>query len=487
MLLLSRIMFRGPPSAGDFRANVSSTRCSAPGSQSSLSRRKNELKEHILKLESMFFGLTPRDVRTLAFQYAELNGIPHSFSGGMAGKDWLRGLLKRHKDLSLRSPEATSAARASGFNRPAVDAFFANLETAMDGIKGPHRVYNVDETGITTVQAKPSKVITKRGKRQIGSITSAERGELATAVVCMSAGGNFVPPLIILPRTRVNKNLEEGAPPGTVFQYHQSGWMQMSIFKTWIEHFIAHTKPSAEDPVLLILDGHLTHTRNLEAIELARKNHVTLLVIPPHTSHRLQPLDVSFMGPLSTFYTQAVEKFLRQNPGRVVTVYQLARLFGEAYLKAASQTTAINGFKKCGISPVDKDVFSGQDFAPAQPTDRPQPDDQIEGDLHGGQVRTAEEQVAPVETSEPQKSSQRSPKEGRASGGEEEDGSVSSTSESEDDGAGSLAVKAIGAKTVPEGTQETRNCHTNQLSLQEEAVRQPGRTEKTPRRRRRRQ
>ena len=66
--------------------------------------QENELKEHILKLESMFFGLTPRDVRTLAFQYAELNGIPHSFSGEMAGKDWLRGLLKRHKDLSLRSP-----------------------------------------------------------------------------------------------------------------------------------------------------------------------------------------------------------------------------------------------------------------------------------------------------------------------------------------------------------------------------------------------
>ena len=105
----------------------------------------------------------------------------------------------------------------------------------MEGIKGPHRVYNVDETGITTVQAKPSKILAKRGKRQVGSITSAERGELATAVVCMAASGNFITPLMILPRARVNKNLEEGAPPDTLFQYHQSGWMQMSIFKTWME------------------------------------------------------------------------------------------------------------------------------------------------------------------------------------------------------------------------------------------------------------
>ena len=95
--------------------------------------------------------------------------------------------------------------------------------------------------------------------------------------------------------------------------------MQTYIFTRWFEHFLRHSKPSAEEPVLLILDGHLTHKRNLDVIKLARANHVTIVVIPPHTSHRLQPLDVGFMKPLSTFYTQAIEKFLRQNPGRVVT------------------------------------------------------------------------------------------------------------------------------------------------------------------------
>ena len=89
-------------------------------------------------------------------------------------------------------------------------------------------------------------------------------------------------------------------------------------------------KPCKEDPVLLVLDGHATHTKNLEMVDLARVNGVVILCLHPHCSHRLQPLDVSFMKPLSTFYTQEVEKWLRHNPGKVVTIYQVAELFGQA-------------------------------------------------------------------------------------------------------------------------------------------------------------
>ena len=67
---------------------------------------------------------------------------------------------------------------------------------------GPEQIYNVDETGITTVQGKMSKIIGRRGKKQIGSMTSAERGVLVTAVVAINAAGNYVPPLFIFPRVR---------------------------------------------------------------------------------------------------------------------------------------------------------------------------------------------------------------------------------------------------------------------------------------------
>ena len=129
--------------------------------------------------------------------------------------------------------------------------------------------------------------------------------------------------------------------------------------------FIKLTK---EKPILLLLDGHASHTKNIEVIDYAREHHVILLCTPPHCTHKLQHLDVAFMRPLSTYYSAEVKKLLREHPGRIVTPYQVAKLFGAAYLQAGTMITAINGFRKCGIWPVDRNVFTEADFIAAETT-----------------------------------------------------------------------------------------------------------------------
>ena len=59
---------------------------------------------------------------------------------------------------------------------------------------------------------------------------------------------------------------------------------------------------------------------------------------------------------------------LRNHPGRVVTTFHVAELFGIAYTKAATAQTAINGFKKTGLFLTNRDIFEPHDFAPCQPT-----------------------------------------------------------------------------------------------------------------------
>lgn len=83
----------------------------------------------ILSMINRLFRLTKRDVRGLVFKYCEANNIKHTFNrkSALAGRDWFEGFLRRHKDLALRTPEATSIQRAIGFNQQKVRIFFDKL------------------------------------------------------------------------------------------------------------------------------------------------------------------------------------------------------------------------------------------------------------------------------------------------------------------------------------------------------------------------
>lgn len=226
-------------------------------------------------------------------------------------------------------------------------------------------IFNVDESGFSSVQKKNQKIIAKKGKHQVGGISSGERGVNTTIVCCASAAGQCTPPMIIFKRKRMAPELAIGAPPGAIVTISDTGYINTELFVKWLKHFIEHVKPSPEKKVLLLLDGHTTHSKNLEALLLARKHGVVLLQLPGHTTHRLQPLDVSFFKPMEAYYSQAVEKFLRSNPGSTVAQYNITALLSEAFAKTATISTIANGFKKAGIWPVDRTVFSETDFVAA--------------------------------------------------------------------------------------------------------------------------
>ena len=66
------------------------------------------------------------------------------------------------------------------------------------------------------------------------------------------------------------------------------------LFKDWFEHCIILAHPTKlNNRISLILDGHSTHVKNIDVIDKARDVGVDILRYPPHTMHRLQPLDVS--------------------------------------------------------------------------------------------------------------------------------------------------------------------------------------------------
>ena len=137
------------------------------------------------------------------------------------------------------------------------------------------------------------------------------------------------------------------------------------MFIQWLKHFKANVGPTKEHPVLLILDGHSSHTKNLEAIHFARENGIVMLSLPPHTTHRLQPLDRTFFKPLMGNYNTACDQWMRNHAGRQITIYQIAALFREAYVKSATMSNAVSDFTTTGIWPCNRSVFPASDFVAA--------------------------------------------------------------------------------------------------------------------------
>jgi len=328
------------------------------------------LVKHAIDLQRMFFGLATGDLRRLAFDLAEQNHLEHPFKNNKAGKFWLQSFLKRHPELSVRSPEPTSLVRAVGFNKPVVLKFFElyKEELGKDAFSGD-RIWNADESGLTVVH-KPQKVLAKKGDKQVGRITSGEKGETITIICAMNATGTYLPPTMIFKRKRMTQLLLKGSPPGTVGEVSDNGWVTSDLFLKWLDHFIAFTKPTKEQKVILLVDGHVSH-KSLAVVEKARESGVVIICLPPHTTHRIQPLDRCFFGPLKTRYNSECDKFMTSHPGQRITTYDVAELFSNSYLHSATMANAINGFRCCGLWPYNPDVFTDDDFLPAAVTDEP--------------------------------------------------------------------------------------------------------------------
>ncbi|KAF0312836.1 hypothetical protein FJT64_016506 [Amphibalanus amphitrite] len=226
---------------------------------------EEELAQRVIMVADMFYGVTTEKLASLAFEFAERQNIPHRFNREkkQAGPDWVAGFLKRHPEVSVRKPENCSLTRLEAVNKENIRKFYKNVAdaTAKNGPYPPHRIFNVDETGITPVVDSP-KVLAGKGRRNVGRVSSAERGKLTTVVGCVSADGNSVPPspmLIFGGRKRMDSVLMKDAPLGSIEAVSDNGWVTTPLFMQWFSHFVEHVGPSKDRRVLLLMDNHSAH------------------------------------------------------------------------------------------------------------------------------------------------------------------------------------------------------------------------------------
>lgn len=332
---------------------------------------EKKIVAHIKKLQSRGFAPTRTMVRSMAFDLAEKLKIKHNFNTRkrMAGYPWFELFIKRNPELSIRTTEGVSSARALSMNKKDVDQYFALLHDILvqhNLLNKASHIFNVDETGLQ-LNNRPDQVVAIKGSKNVVSVTSAEKGETITVVACCSAEGSFIPPTCIFKGKNKKQEYEEGMPSGsTVYMSQKSAYINNELFLKWLKEQFVPRKPPGE--VLLLLDGHTSHCNNLELLEYAAENNVILVCLPSHTTQFLQPLDRGFFKSLKGYYYEACNFFIRTNPGKRLNRLQFGNLLNSAWQRAATIQNAQSSFRATGIVPFDPSAIPEYAFLVDQST-----------------------------------------------------------------------------------------------------------------------
>jgi hypothetical protein len=136
--------------------------------------------------------------------------------------------------------------------------------------------------------------------------------EFVSLLACVCADGTAVPPALIyqgksgdLQNTWMEDLKEEDH---AYFTSAENGWSSNALGLAWLRRFDQDTRHKSSRRRLLIADGHSSHV-NYGLVRLADQLRILILVLPSHTTHRLQPLDVGMFSPLSTAYSKELNKY----------------------------------------------------------------------------------------------------------------------------------------------------------------------------------
>ena len=320
------------------------------------------LKDRILFVAKRGFPLRIDEIRKLAYEFAvKLNRrkqlhrtIPTAwYRQKQAGYDWWDAFKKKHSDISVRVVENISATRVQAFNPTRVNNFFSEITEVYDEHdlhNFPQLIYNCDETKLVTVPDHNGKFVVQKGVKTASKVQTGERGSLTTLLPCVNAVGDVLPPFLIFKATIPP---EHGFPEGTKLFRTKSAFIDAEIFLKFLQHFCSFAKSVENKPRVLFLDGHASHF-SIEAIEFCLNNNVELLCLPPHTTHRLQPLDTHVNGPIKKIWANEIDNYLKERSKLVLAKEDFHYPFSKMWqiVKETQRGNIVNSFQHCGLYPL---------------------------------------------------------------------------------------------------------------------------------------
>ena len=282
---------------------------------------------------------------------------------------WVSRFLTRHSSqLTSRWNTAMDANRHQADSAEKYRQYFDLLHEKITQYDiEPRHTYNMDEKGFLIGVIGRSKRVFSREmweRKEVRAALQDGSREWITLLACVCADGSALPPGIIYKAADdgIQSNWVEDIRAGETTAHVTSsptGWTNDDIGLAWLEQvFDRYTKKKARQSYrLLIVDGHGSHL-TMDFINYCERNRIILAVLPPHSTHTLQPLDVVMFKSLSSAYSCELTEHTQKSQGLLpIKKGDFFSLFWKAWVNTFTEKPILKSFEATGIWPMDPEVI----------------------------------------------------------------------------------------------------------------------------------
>jgi 4-hydroxybenzoate polyprenyltransferase len=325
---------------------------STQGLQRLTTDEENNLVGWVLTQEAIGNPPTHAQIRLFAQRIIQQHGDESPI-----GKRWFQGFLRRNPAIRTKRAKRMDSARINGATTEIIRQWFRLLAIpAIKAIK-PENRWNMDEAGLMEGQGGNGMVVGSSAKR---ALLKKQPGSKAwtSFIECVSATGSHLPPLVIFKGKSVQQQwYPRDLKPFETWEFTSTpnGWTSDDTAVEWLKKvFIPGSQPrgprGALEPRLLILDGHGSHTTT-EFMYLCFLHNIYLLFLPPHSSHVLQPLDLSIFSPLKRWFKKEMGFLSYITDSTPIGKENFLQCYRKARIQTLTSKNIISGWQATGLWP----------------------------------------------------------------------------------------------------------------------------------------
>ncbi|XP_004211734.1 uncharacterized protein LOC101239564 [Hydra vulgaris] len=226
-------------------------------------------EKYLIEMARRGFLLKINEFLIIVLEIMHKSLHPAVFKNEIPSRTWAYSYLNRHPELKSKTSEHHSLGWSS-FTKESLLAFYRNFEKFIEDqelkhvIQSPERVFNLDKTAFY-LNSNKGKFIGRKHECLQQVCTTSEK-ENVTVAINFSAAGEMAPPMVVLKKQKLSKNLQQCAPLGMLFQKSSSGWTKRETFLYYLKEFKRYlvgkdllNMKDNNQKVLLLVDRHSSH------------------------------------------------------------------------------------------------------------------------------------------------------------------------------------------------------------------------------------